>query len=178
MVSTLASLCDRIDRFADGLGRVVAWGALAMAGIQFGLVLVRHLFGLGALWPQESLAYFHAALILFAAAWTLRAGGHVRVDVFYAEASVRTKAWIDLVGALVLLLPFMAALAYLSFPYARRAWVIMEGSREAGGLPLVFLLKGMIPLFAVHFFLQGVAQGLCAGMILAGHAPRHDAGAS
>lgn len=178
MVSALTSLCDRIDRFADGLGRVVAWGALAMAGIQFGLVLVRHLFGQGALWPQESLVYFHAALILFAAAWTLRAGGHVRVDIFYADATPRTRAWIDLVGALVLLMPFTAALAYLSFPYARRAWQVLEGSREAGGLPLVFLLKSMIPLFALHLFMQGVAQAMRAGLILAERTVRHDAGAS
>lgn len=178
MTETLRRLSESIDRLAALTGRAVTWCALAMVLVQFTVILMRHVFGLGSLWLQESLAYFHAALILFAAAWTLRANGHVRVDVFYAEASPRTRAWIDLCGALALLLPFMAVLAWLSWPYARRAWIILEGSREASGLPLVFLLKSMIPLFAAQFFLQGLSQAIRAGLLLAATAPRTDAASS
>ena len=85
---------------------------------------------------------------MLAAAWTLRAGGHVRVDIFYADASPRTKALVDLVGALLLLLPFMLVLLWLSLPYVARSWAILERSQEASGLPLVFVLKTLIPLFA------------------------------
>ena len=63
---------------------------------------------------------------MLAAAWTLREGGHVRVDVFYADASPRTKALIDLCGALLLLLPFMLVLLWFSLPYVARSWAILE----------------------------------------------------
>jgi TRAP-type mannitol/chloroaromatic compound transport system permease small subunit len=104
---------------------------------------------------------------MLAAAWTLQVGGHVRVDIFYADASARTKALIDLVGALVLLLPFMIVLIWLSVPYAARSWSILERSQEASGLPLVFLLKTLIPLFALLMALQGIAQAIRAVAVLA-----------
>src|SRR5207237_8650510 len=110
------------------------------------------------IWLQESILYAHAALFLLAAAWTLKEDGHVRVDVFYAGASPRTKALVDLAGALLLLLPFCVAVIWFSLPYVARAWAILERSRETSGLPLVFLLKTLIPLFAVMLALQGVAQ--------------------
>ena len=90
------------------------------------------------------------------------AGGHVRVDVFYAHASARTRALIDLAGSLLLLLPFALALLWLSAPYAARSWAILERSQEASGLPLVFLLKTLIPVFALMMALQGVAQAIRA----------------
>ena len=91
----------------------------------------------------------------------------MRVDIFYADASARTKALIDLVGALVLLLPFMIVLIWLSVPYAARSWSILERSQEASGLPLVFLLKTLIPLFALLMALQGIAQAIRAVPVLA-----------
>jgi TRAP-type mannitol/chloroaromatic compound transport system permease small subunit len=106
------------------------------------------------------------ALVLFTAAWTLRNDGHVRVDVFYSDASPRTRAWIDLAGALLLLLPFMAAVLWLSAPYVVRSWTILEGSPEAEGLPLVFLLKTAILVFALQMLLQGLSQAIRAGFAL------------
>jgi TRAP-type mannitol/chloroaromatic compound transport system permease small subunit len=87
--------------------------------------------------------------------------------VFYASASPRQKAWIDLLGALLLLLPFCAAIVWFSLPYVSRSWAILERSRETSGLPLVFALKTLIPLFAVMLALQGVSQGIKAiGMLM------------
>jgi len=99
---------------------------------------------------------------MLAAAWTLRAGGHVRVDIFYSEASARTKALIELIGGMLFLLPFMIVLAWLSIPYAARSWAILEHSQETSGLPLVFVLKTLIPIFALLMALQGVAQAVRA----------------
>jgi TRAP-type mannitol/chloroaromatic compound transport system permease small subunit len=104
---------------------------------------------------------------MLAAAWTLRAEGHVRVDIFYADASTRTKALIDLAGAILLLLPFMLVLLWLSVPYAARSWAILERSQEASGLPLVFVLRTLIPAFAVLMALQGMAQAIRAATVLA-----------
>jgi len=154
----MQSLADRIDRFNTSIGRAVSWLALAVVLLQFTLVVARYLFGLGSIWMTEAVIYGHATLFMLACAWTLHAGGHVRVDIFYAEVLPSTRAIIDLAGALLLLLPFALVLIFLSLPYAARSWAILERSQEASGLPLVFLLKSLIPLFAALIALQGVAQ--------------------
>ena len=161
------ALADRIDRLTTGIGRAVAWLALAVVLLQFALVVARYLFGLGSIWATETVIYAHATLFMLAAAWTLRAGGHVRVDVFYAEAMPRTRAKIDLAGSLLLLLPFSTVLVWLSVPYAARSWAILERSQETSGLPLVYLLKTLIPLFAFLMALQGIAQAIRAIQALA-----------
>jgi TRAP-type mannitol/chloroaromatic compound transport system permease small subunit len=162
----LSNLADRIDRLTAAIGRAVAWCALAMILVQVTVVLMRYALGLGSIWLSETIIYAHASLFLLAAAWTLQAGGHVRVDIFYAAASPRTKAVVDLAGALIFLLPFALTLGALALPYVARSWAIFERSREASGLPLVFLLKTLIPLFALLLALQGVAQAIRAGLVL------------
>ena len=162
----LETFADRIDRVNSAVGRGAAWLALAIVVLQFALVVARYVFSLGSIWLAETVIYAHAALFLLAAAWTLQLGGHVRVDIFYADARPRTRAWIDLAGAFLLLLPFMAVLLWLSWPYAAQSWSVLERSQEASGLPLVFLLKSLIPLFAALMALQGVAQAARAILLL------------
>jgi TRAP-type mannitol/chloroaromatic compound transport system permease small subunit len=159
-------LADRIDRLNVAIGGTVAWLVLAVVLLQFALVVARYLFGIGSIWLTETVIYAHATLFMLAAAWTLHAGGHVRVDVFYADASARTKARVNLIGGLLLLLPFMLVLLWLSVPYAARSWAILEHSQEASGLPLVFVLKTLIPLFALLMVLQGIAQAIRAAAAL------------
>jgi TRAP-type mannitol/chloroaromatic compound transport system permease small subunit len=166
-MSFATALADRIDRLTTGIGRAVAWLALAVVLLQFALVVARYLFGLGSIWATESVIYAHATLFMLAAAWTLRAGAHVRVDVFYAEATPRMRAKIDLAGSGLLLLPFALVLVWLSVPYAVRSWAILERSQETSGLPLVYLLKTLIPLFAFLMALQGIAQAIRAIQALA-----------
>jgi len=162
----MATVADGIERVVSGVGRVVSWLVLAVVLLQFVLVVARYLFGLGSIWLTETVIYAHAGVFMLAAAWTLRAGDHVRVDIFYADASVRTKALVDLVGAFAFLLPFMLMLLVLSVPYAARSWAILEHSQEASGLPLVFVLKTLIPVFALLMALQGVAQAIRAAVTL------------
>ncbi len=162
----MSALAGRIDRLNVVIGRAVAWLALAVVLLQFALVVARYLFGLGSVWLTETVIYAHATLFMLAAAWTLSAGGHVRVDIFYAEASARTKALVELIGALLLLLPFMLVLIWLSVPYAARSWAILEHSQETSGLPIIFALKTLIPLFALLMALQGVAQAIRAAATL------------
>lgn len=165
---TLSKAADAIDSCTSAIGRGAAWLSLLIVLVQFALVMARYVFSLGSIWLDETVMYAHAGLFLLAAAWTLQTGGHVRVDVFYAEASPRTKAWIDLVGTLVFLLPFAAAVFWLSLPYVRMSWAVMERSPEASGLPFVYLLKTLIPLFAVLMASQGVAQAARAVSVLSG----------
>ena len=160
-------IADCIDRYNAAIGRMAAWAALFIVLVQFVVVVLRYAFGLGSIWLTESIIYGHATLFMLAAAWTLRENGHVRVDIFYSEASLRTKAMIDLAGALLLLIPFMLVLLAFALPYVGRSWAIFERSRETSGLPVVFVLKTLIPAFAVTFALQGVSQAIRAAQVLA-----------
>jgi len=166
----LDRLAERIDRLSGVVGRTVAWGLVFMLFAEFAVVMMRYVLGVGSVWLQESIPYAHAAVFMLAAAWTLSTDGHVRVDIFYADASARTKALVDLLGALVFLLPFALVLLVLSVPYVARSWAILEGSRETSGLPAVFLLKTLIPLFAALIGLQGLAQAIRTALVLAGGA--------
>jgi TRAP-type mannitol/chloroaromatic compound transport system permease small subunit len=158
----LLAFAGHIDRLNAAIGRSAAWLCLLVVGVQFAVVLLRYLFGIGSIWLTETIIYGHAALFMLGAAWTLREGGHVRVDVFYADASPRRRALVDLCGALLLLLPFMLVLLWFAWPYVSRSWAILETSRETSGIPAVYLLKTLIPLFAVMMALQGVAQAIRA----------------
>jgi TRAP-type mannitol/chloroaromatic compound transport system permease small subunit len=136
--------------------------------VQVAIVLMRYALGFGSIWLQESITYGNAALFMLAAAWTLQVDRHVRVDILYAEGSPRRKAWVNTFGALVFLFPFCFALLWLSLPYVARSFAILERSREASGLPLVFALKSLIPLFAILLALQGMAQLIRSALVLAG----------
>jgi TRAP-type mannitol/chloroaromatic compound transport system permease small subunit len=162
---TAASTIDRINA---AIGRAAAWCCLYIVIAEFALVVMRYVLGIGSIRMQESVMYAHAALFMLAAAWVLQSGGHVRVDIFYAEARPRTKAAIDLLGAVIFLAPFAVALILLSVPYAARSWHLFEHSPEASGLPFVYLLKTLIPLFAVLLGLQGIAQAIRAVLVLGG----------
>jgi TRAP-type mannitol/chloroaromatic compound transport system permease small subunit len=174
MQTPFKRIADGIDRTNATIARAARWCALFMVLAEFASVVMRYAFGIGSIALQEAVLYAQSALVLLGAAWTLQIGGHVRIDVFYAEAPPRRRALIDLCGALVFLLPFAIALAVLSIPYAARSWRILEHSREASGLPFVYLLKSLIPLFAVLIGLQGVSQALRAALVLiepAAHLP-------
>ena len=127
---------------------------------------MRYVLGMGSIWLSESIIYGHAALFMLGAAWTLREGGHVRVDIFYADASPRTKAWSIFSARCCCCSPSCSCWHGWRFPMWRASWAILERSRETSGLPAVFLLKTLIPLFALLMALQGIAQAIRAALVL------------
>jgi len=110
----------------------------------FVIVVLRYGFNLGWIWLQESVTYLHVSVFTIVTAWALQQDGHVRVDIFYAEMSVKKRALVDLLGTLFFLVPFCLFILIVAWPYVTSSWKLLEGSREAGGLPLVFLLKTLI----------------------------------
>jgi len=152
------AIADALDRFADRVGNAAAWLGLALVLVTFSVVVLRYLFELGWIAMQESILYLHASLFLLGAAYTLKQDGHVRVDIFYQDFSPQKKALVDLCGALFLLFPVCGFLLVISWDYVASAWSIHEGSREAGGLPYVYLLKTLIPVTAGLLLLQGLSQ--------------------
>ena len=104
----------------------------------------------------------HSLVFLLGAAFTLKRDAHVRVDLVYQRLSPRARALADLVGTLVLLLPFCVFLFWVSLDYVGMAWSLRESSREPGGLPGVYLLKTLIPIAAALLGLQGIAHAIDA----------------
>jgi TRAP-type mannitol/chloroaromatic compound transport system permease small subunit len=140
------------------IGLAVRWLALLMVLVQFGIVLLRYVFGVSAIWLNESVLYMHGALFMLGAGYALLVDEHVRVDIFYSKAGLRGKALIDAFGHLFLLFPSMALLLYWSWPSVRNSWAVMEGPVSVGGIPASFLLKSLIPAFAVLVMVQALAR--------------------
>lgn len=155
-----------LDQCAEWTGRLAAWLALGLVLVTFTVVVLRYAFSWGSIALQESILYLHAGLFLLGAAYTLKHDAHVRVDIFYRDLSAEGKAWVNLAGSVFLLLPACLFLLWISQEYVASAWALHEGSREAGGLPYIFLLKSLIPLAAILLMLQGVSQVLASLAIL------------
>lgn len=142
----------------DFLGRTVAWLTVAMVAGVVGVVVLRYAFGIGAAALQETVLYLHALVFLAAAGHTLHADGHVRVDILYRRWRARTRAVVDLLGALCLLLPLAIFVFAASFGYVSASWSRLETSPSPDGLPFVYLLKSVILLAAVQLAAAALVQ--------------------
>ncbi len=156
----MKNLIQRLESLAEFTGRMVAWGTLLMVLITFAVVVLRYALDTGWIAMQESITYLHALVFMLGAAYTLKHHGHVRVDIFYQKFSRRGRAWVDLLGTLLLLFPLMGFIFWISWEYVVESWKVFEGSREAGGLPGVFLIKTLLLLMPVTMLLQGLALAL------------------
>lgn len=170
-MNEIAKFVRRIDALNDGIGRFLSWATLAMVIITFVVVVLRYVFSIGWVWMQESYVWLHGIVFMGGAAYTLLFNGHVRVDIFYRGASSRFKAGVDLFGVCCLLLPVIFLVAWVSSGYILSSWAGLETSREAGGLPGLYLLKSMIWVFAALMTLQGIALGLRSLLVLRGYEP-------
>ena len=157
-----------LDNLSDRIGRAISWLTLTMVLVQFLIVVMRYVFSVGSIMMQESVVYMHALVFMIGAAYTLLHDGHVRVDVFYRDASDRTKAWVDLLGVLFFLIPVSILIAWISWPYVVSSWEVFEGSKETSGIQAVFLLKTVILVFCALIILQGISLAARSGLILAG----------
>lgn len=165
-------LAAAIDRVTEALGRVAAWALGAVIAIVLAVVVLRYGVGWGRIWLQEAYVWLNAAVVLLGLAYTLKHDAHVRIDLLYERWSPRRQALGDLLGCALLLTPFALAVLWTSHGYVARSWQIREASREAGGLPGVFLLKSLIPLAALLLLLQGLALGWRAARRLGGEGER------
>ena len=157
-----------IDRINDAIGRSISWLTVVMVIVTFLVVVLRYVFSIGSIAMQESVIYLHSLVFMLGAAYTLKRNGHVRVDIFYEKMSPRSKAWVNLLGAVLLLVPFCLFIIFISWNYVSLSWSLLESSRDAGGLPAVFLLKTTIPVMALLVMLQGIAQAMRSVLVLRG----------
>lgn len=159
----MKKIINLLDKITHLTGTCVAWLTVTMI-LAVCLVVFTRLFGVELIKLNESVTYMHAAVFMLAIGWTLQRDGHVRVDIFYRQYSETTRAWIDMLGALLFTIPFMLFVGIGSWEFVTESWRIQEGSNDTGGLALVFLLKSLIPLMALSVVLQSLV--IIAGKLI------------
>jgi len=158
---TLSGAADAIDGVVDRIGQLSAIAVAALVLVMASNVLLRYGFSLGSVWAQELEWHLMSPIALIGAAYALRHGEHVRVDVLYAGFRERAKAMVDLLagiaGAVICVLVIQ-----LSWRYVMQSWGQDEGSANPGGIPMRYLLKAFIPAGFALLLLQFVAETLRA----------------
>lgn len=170
-MNELARAVNVIDWINRCVGWIVAWLTLATVVICSAVVFLRYAAGVGHVWMQELYAWTHAMTFLLAAGFAYLLNAHVRVDIFYAKLSRRGKAWVDLLGVLFLLFPWLVLLAWTAWTYVFYSWQTNEISVQSNGMPAMYVLKSAILGFVFLVGLQGVAWvGRCV-LVLSGREP-------
>jgi TRAP-type mannitol/chloroaromatic compound transport system permease small subunit len=167
-VNLLPRFVRGVDALNDWIGRTVAWLTAGCVLTCFAVVVLRYGFDLGFPWLQELYVWQHAVVFMAGAGYTLLHRGHVNVDVMYGRLGPRGQAWIDILGTLIFLFPWLAVLAWTSAPFVLESWRIREASGTADGMPGLYLLKSMLWAMCGLLFLQGLALLARRGLFLAG----------
>jgi TRAP-type mannitol/chloroaromatic compound transport system permease small subunit len=157
-MNTMEKLSLLIDGLSNRLGRIFSWLTLAMVFVMAAIVVLRYVFQIGSIALQESVIYINAFIFTFGVAYTLKEQGHVRVDIFYSRLNEKKRAWVDLFGALLFLVPSTCFIIWISWDYVAVSWRIREGSAESSGLPFVYLLKAVILVLPALLLLQGFSE--------------------
>ncbi|NWG92063.1 MAG: TRAP transporter small permease subunit [Parvularculaceae bacterium] len=157
--SIAAALSAPLEAIVRRTGHLALYLVMLMALVQFSAVILRYVFGLNFIAMQESVTYMHGAVFLLAGGYALLTDDHVRVDIFYRDASPRSKAMIDLAGTYLFLFPFCLVALWAAGPYVANSWAVREGSMEQSGIKGVFLLKTLIPIYLTLL--------ACAGFVIA-----------
>lgn len=135
----------RIEALIDAVGRATLYLTLAMIGLVAINVLLRYSLSFGSVWSQELEWHLLATIILLGMSYALQRGENVRVDVFYANFTPRTKFIVNLASG-VLTLAIALLFIKLSASYVLQSWAIGETSADPGGIPYRWAVKGLIPL--------------------------------
>jgi TRAP-type mannitol/chloroaromatic compound transport system permease small subunit len=157
-MGTAQALYKLIDRFTATTGTLVTWLTLLLIASTCGVVVMRYFLGISSQALQESATYFHACLFMLAIAFTLKNGGHVRVDVFYRGLNPRRQALVDIIGTVIFLFPVCILIFSMSWDYVTNSWAIRETSTESSGLPWIYLLKSLLLIMPALVMLQGLAE--------------------
>lgn len=150
------------------LGRMFALFALGIVAVCFTVVVMRYVFNQGSVPLQDLYVWLNGMMFTGIAGYTLMKDGHVRVDIFYRDARLRTRALVDLIGCVAFIAPFLWIMVLHGYPYVARSWGLREGSANVGGLQGLFVLKSFVLVFVVVVGLQAVAMALRSLLILKG----------
>jgi len=168
-------IASHIDRTNEWIGRAVYWLTLFMVLVGSYNALVRYLdrfvgLGLSSNTYIELQWYMFSLIFLLGAAYTLKHDSHVRVDVLIARLSPRGRAWINLLGTVLFLIPFCVLVLWTSWPIVRNSWIVLETSSDPGGLPR-YPIRTAIPVAFLLLMFQGVSVAIKQIGFLRGHLP-------
>ena len=158
-----------VDSLSDKIGQIVGWMTTLMVLIVFYDTVMRYAFNQGNVALQELEWHLFSIVFLLGAAYTLKEGGHVRVDILYVSLSKKTKAWIDFLGIFVFLIPFSVMVILATKGFIMNSWAIREISPDPGGLPARYILKAMIPLGFSLLIIQGLSEAAKNFMVIMGY---------
>lgn len=153
--SKFVALCYK---FSNIVGRSIAWLTLAMMLLMTLVVILRYAFNMGSIAMQEGVMYLHSIVLMLGMANTLKNDQHVRVDIFYRCMKHANKQMVNLVGHCLFLIPTCIFILMMSWDYVLQSWQVGEGSQEAGGLPIVYLLKSLLFIMPILLILQAFAE--------------------
>ena len=153
----LLALSRLIDVMNEKLGLIANWLVLLSCLISAGNAFSRYAFSISSNAWLEIQWYMFGALVMLGASYTLKRNEHVRVDIVYSNLSTRAQIWVDIVGAILFLLPATIILCYLSWPVFHNSWMENEVSMNAGGL-IRWPIKIFLPLGFALLSLQGISE--------------------
>ncbi len=158
-----------IDSLSDKIGRLVGWLTTLMVLVVFYDTVMRYAFNKGNVALQELEWHLFSIVFLVGAAYTLKEGGHVRVDLIFVNLSEKTRAWIDFLGVFIFLIPFCVVVILSTRGFILNSWEVKEISPDPGGLPARYLLKSMIPLGFFLLIVQGLSEAGKKFMVITGY---------
>jgi TRAP-type mannitol/chloroaromatic compound transport system permease small subunit len=156
-VTALIKLSRIIDAINERIGKVAAWAIVVAILVSAINAIIRRFFGVSSNAWLELQWYLFGAVFMLCAAWTLIANEHIRIDIVSSRLSKRTRDWIDIMGHVFFLFPFVALMLWLSFPYFFKSYASGEVSSNAGGL-LIWPAKGMILLGFISLAFQWLSE--------------------
>ena len=156
-MTALIRLSRIIDAINIRVGKFVAWAIVVAILVSAINAIIRRFFGVSSNTWLELQWYLFGAVFMLCAAWTLILNEHIRIDILSSRLSKRGRDWIDIIGHLFFLLPFVGLLLWLSIPYFLKSYESGEVSSNAGGL-LIWPAKGLILLGFISMFFQWMSE--------------------
>lgn len=147
-------LSDALDHFVDRVGSLSSWLWILTIGCILYSVISRYAFSQGSVMLEEIQWHLAGAAWLMGLSYTLVHDDHVRVDVLHERFSLVTQAWIELLGILLLLMPFLLLAMMELLPYAWSSFEQGERSQAPNGLPWRWALKFVLP-FSIGLLIVG-----------------------
>ena len=147
-----------IDKLTDNIANGLLYILIVLIVLVFSTVFFRYVFNMSYIIIQEIIMYLHALIFMFGISYALKENSHVKIDILYNSLNKRTQRVISIAGLVSFILPTALFIIYISIDMVTQSWMILEGSSEAGGLNLVFILKSLIPISGVLVFLQGISE--------------------
>ena len=147
-----------INKTIDSISSLLIFIIISLVSLVFLTVVLRYMLNISYVFLQELIMYLHALIFMFGISYALKEKSHVKIDVIFNSLSKKNQLLILSIGTLIFIIPTSLFIMFISMDMVIQSWSLLEGSSEAGGLDLVFLLKTIIPMTGFLIFLQSISD--------------------